>query len=74
MAGNGGDPFNTEKYREARSFFSTGARASDGAPYCTQCEWDHTAVNIGGTEIERYFRAADEAFFDRRSLRLLSGW
>jgi hypothetical protein len=31
-------------------------------------------VNIGGTEIRRYFRAADPAFFDRRSLRLLSAW
>jgi hypothetical protein len=31
-------------------------------------------VNIGGPEILRYFRAADSAFFDRRSLRLLSDW
>jgi hypothetical protein len=31
-------------------------------------------VNIGGPEIQRYFRAADAAFFDRRSQRLLSDW
>jgi len=28
----------------------------------------------GGPEIRRYFRSADAAFFDRRSLRLLSDW
>ncbi|MEX2262511.1 MAG: radical SAM protein [Bryobacteraceae bacterium] len=72
--GNGGDPFNSEKYRQARSFFSTGADVSGDAPYCTKCEWDHTTVNIGGPEIRRCFRAADAAFFDRRSLRLLSAW
>jgi hypothetical protein len=72
--GNGGDPYNSEKYRQARSSFSTAAPASNGAPYCTQCEWDHATVNIGGPEIRRYFRAADAGFFDRRSLRLLSGW
>jgi hypothetical protein len=31
-------------------------------------------VNIGSEEIRRYFRAADPAFFDRASLRLLSNW
>jgi MoaA/NifB/PqqE/SkfB family radical SAM enzyme len=72
--GNGGDPFNSEKYRQARSFFSAPAPPAAGAPYCTRCEWDQTTVNIGGPEIRRYFRAADAAFFDRRSLRLLSGW
>jgi MoaA/NifB/PqqE/SkfB family radical SAM enzyme len=69
----GGDPFNSERYRQARSFFSAAAPAGEGAPYCTRCEWDQTTVNIGGPEIRRYFRAADAAFFDRRSLRLLSG-
>jgi MoaA/NifB/PqqE/SkfB family radical SAM enzyme len=70
----GGDPFNSEKYRQARSYFSGAVSASDGSPYCTRCEWDHVTVNIGGPEIRRYFRAADPAFFDRRSLRLLSRW
>lgn len=72
--GNGSEPFNSEKYRQARSCFSAAAPAASGAPYCTECEWDHTTVNIGGPEIRRYFRAADAALFDRRSLRLLSGW
>lgn len=71
--GNGSDPFNSERYRQARSYFSTGTRSED-APYCTQCEWDQTTVNIGAPEIRRYFRAADSAFFDRQSLRLLSRW
>jgi hypothetical protein len=31
-------------------------------------------VNIGGQQIQRYFRAADAAFFDRRGLGLLSEW
>jgi hypothetical protein len=69
--GNGTDPFNAGKYREARAWFSAG---SPSTTHCTQCEWDHTAVNIGGPEILRYFRAADAAFFDRGSLRILSGW
>ncbi len=69
--GKNPDPFNAERYREARAWFSAG---SPSTTHCTQCEWDHTAVNIGGPEILRYFRAADAAFFDRASLRLLSGW
>jgi len=77
--GQAADPFNTKKYQEARAWFSAGSPALDeasasDATHCTRCEWDHTAVNIGGPEILRYFRAADAAFFDRGSLRLLSGW
>lgn len=70
----GGDPFNSEKYRQARSFFAGAASAPGDAPYCTRCEWDHFTVNIGGPEIRRYFRAADAALFDRRTVRLLSSW
>jgi MoaA/NifB/PqqE/SkfB family radical SAM enzyme len=69
--GNGSDPFNSEKYRQARLSFSAAAPTVDGASYCTRCEWDQTAVNIGDPEIRRYFRAADAAFFDRSSLRHL---
>jgi len=74
-----GDPFNTERYHAARAWFSAGAPTLDEssaarAPQCTKCEWDHTTVNIGAPEIRRYFRAADPAFFDRQSLRILSGW
>jgi MoaA/NifB/PqqE/SkfB family radical SAM enzyme len=72
--GNGADPFNSEMYRQARLSFSAPAPAIDGAPYCSQCDWDQTTVNIGDPEIRRYFRAADAAFFDRRSLDLLTGW
>jgi MoaA/NifB/PqqE/SkfB family radical SAM enzyme len=68
------NPFNSEKYRHARSSFATDVPGFDGAPYCTQCEWDQSTVNIGGPEIRRYFRAADASFFDRRSLNLLSRW
>lgn len=70
----GSDPFNSEKYRQARSWFSGDIQPAGDAPYCTQCDWDQTTVNIGSQEIRRYFRAADAAFFDRRSLDLLSGW
>jgi hypothetical protein len=69
-----GDPFNSQKYRDARMFFSTGAVPSDKAPYCAQCDWDQTEVVIGGPEIRRYFRAVDPVYFDHRSLKLLSGW
>ena len=72
--GHGNDPFNSERYRQARAWFAGEAAPSDGAPHCTQCEWDQETVNIGASEIRRYFRAADAAFFDRRSLRLLSRW
>ncbi|HET9321692.1 MAG TPA: radical SAM/SPASM domain-containing protein [Bryobacteraceae bacterium] len=71
---NGTDPFNSEKYRQARAWFSGDTPPSDDAPHCTKCEWDQTTVNIGSPEIRRYFRAADAAFFDRRSLDILSGW
>jgi len=74
LDGNGGDPFNSEKYRQARAWFSGSAPASLDAPYCTRCEWDQETVNIGAPEIRRYFRAADAAFFDNRSLRILSDW
>jgi hypothetical protein len=77
--GQSADPFNSARYREARSWFAAGSPALDdataaGATHCTRCEWDHTTVNIGGPEILRYFRAAGAAFFDRRSLRILSNW
>lgn len=72
--GGGGDPFNSEMYRMARSSFSAGASTAGGAPYCSRCEWDQETVNIGDPEIRRYFRAADPAFFDRRSLRFLTDW
>ena len=70
-----GDHFNAEKYAQARTFFRNGdTPASAGDPYCKQCEWDHTTVNVGSPEILRYFRAADSALFDRRTLRLLADW
>jgi hypothetical protein len=71
---SGADPFNSEKYRQARSFFTGAAPASGDAPYCAECEWDQTTVDIGGPEIQCYFRAADAEFFDRRSLGMLSEW
>jgi pyruvate-formate lyase-activating enzyme len=66
------DPFNSERYREARSGFAGIPIESASPPYCQKCDWDHTTVNIGPPEIRRYFRAADPAYFDRRSLRLLA--
>jgi MoaA/NifB/PqqE/SkfB family radical SAM enzyme len=72
--GNGSDPFNSEKYRQARGFFTGDRGPATDALQCAQCDWDQTTVNIGGPEIRRYFRAADAAFFDRRSLSLLADW
>jgi MoaA/NifB/PqqE/SkfB family radical SAM enzyme len=69
-----GDPFNSEKHRQARAWFSSKAPASAADPHCVRCEWDQTTVNIGGPEIRRYLRAADAGFFDRTSLRILSDW
>jgi MoaA/NifB/PqqE/SkfB family radical SAM enzyme len=74
LEANGGEVFNSPKYREARAWFSSGKVSSDNPPFCTKCEWDHTAVNVGGREIRTYFRAASASFFDRRSRRLLSDW
>jgi len=68
------DVFNSQRYLQARAWFSDGVTPSDDPPHCTRCDWDHTIVNIGSREIGRYFRAANPAFFDRRSLRLLSDW
>jgi hypothetical protein len=53
-------------------FFSSGAPGS--GLYCERCEWDQTAVSTGSLQIRQYFRAMDAAFFDRKSLRILSGW
>jgi MoaA/NifB/PqqE/SkfB family radical SAM enzyme len=72
--GNGSDPFDSEKYREARGWFSGKIPGAADAPHCTRCEWDHTTVNIGGADIRNYFQSASGAFFDRRSLNMLSGW
>jgi len=77
--GNGTDPFNSEKYRQARAWFSgevlpPAFPTSNDAPHCTQCEWDHTAVNVGSANIRHYFQSASGAFFDRQSLGILSGW
>jgi len=74
IAAGGLDAYNSQKHVEARSWFSSPGAVSDSSPYCVKCEWDQDVVNIGSAEIRRYFRAADAAFFDRRSLRLLSDW
>jgi MoaA/NifB/PqqE/SkfB family radical SAM enzyme len=68
----GHDVFNAEKYQQARAHFAGHPVTSNNPPFCTKCDWDHTQVNIGPAEIRSYFRAANPAFFDRRSLRLLS--
>ena len=72
--GDGADVFNSERYLQARSFFAGATPPPDSAPHCVNCDWDHTVVNIGSQEIRRHFRAADPAFFNRRSVRLLSDW
>jgi MoaA/NifB/PqqE/SkfB family radical SAM enzyme len=64
------DPFNSEKYQEARRFF-TGKSPGDNV-HCSTCEWDQEQVNIGGEEIRRYFRAVDSGIFDRPARELLS--
>lgn len=64
------DPFNSEKYQEARRFFS-GKSAGENV-HCSNCEWDQEQVNIGGEEIRRYFRAVDSGIFDRPARELLS--
>ncbi len=68
------DPFNSVHYEKARRHFAGGEIGSATPPFCAQCEWDHTRVNIGGEEIRQYFSAASWAVFDRWSLDLLSGW
>ena len=72
--GNGADVFNSERYVQARSFFAGTMPPSNDVPHCVNCDWDHTVVNIGRQEIRRHFRAADPAFFNRRTVRLLSDW
>ncbi|MDX2152483.1 MAG: radical SAM protein [Bryobacteraceae bacterium] len=67
--GSGADAWNSERYRQARGFFS-GHGAGD--VHCSRCDWDQTTVNIGPEEIRRYFRAAAPGLFDRRSLGLLA--
>ena len=68
------DPFNSEKYHQARAWFTGGHSPSPGSPHCTRCDWDQTKVNFGGLEIQRYFQDADPFFFDRHSRKTLSGW
>ncbi len=67
-------PFNSEEHRQARSILSGAPAPSERAPYCVNCEWDKTTVNIGGSEIRHYFRAADAGLFPRATLGLLSEW
>ncbi len=75
LAANPGQAYNSERYLRARSWFRGPTDAiPDDAPHCARCEWDQDTVNIGDSEILRYFRAADPLFFDRRSLRSLTRW
>jgi MoaA/NifB/PqqE/SkfB family radical SAM enzyme len=69
-----GDPFNSAKYRMARSYFAQDRMAEAGDPFCAQCEWVNAPVNIGDQHIRTFFRSADAQFFDHRSLELLSEW
>lgn len=72
--GRGADPFNSEKYRQARSWFAGEALPTTRPPHCARCEWNQTNVNIGARDIRSYFWSADRVFFDFQSLRILSGW
>lgn len=64
------DPFNSEKYQEARRFFN-GSSAGDNV-HCSNCSWDQEQVNIGGEEVRRYFRAVHPGIFDKSTRELLS--
>jgi MoaA/NifB/PqqE/SkfB family radical SAM enzyme len=66
--------FNSEKYRKARRLFTGKTADRESLPYCSQCEWDHGTVSFGRSEIYSYWRAADGAFFDRRTSQLLADW
>ncbi|MCZ2155650.1 MAG: radical SAM protein [Bryobacterales bacterium] len=81
--GSDANPFNSENHQRGRSLFAApGVRASKPtaspllklAHPCATCEWDQTKVNIGSSEIERYFRQVDPVLFDLRARRLLSDW
>lgn len=64
------DPFNSERYQEARRFFS--GRSGGENVHCSKCEWDQEQVNIDGEEVRRYFRAIDSGIFDKATRELLS--
>jgi MoaA/NifB/PqqE/SkfB family radical SAM enzyme len=66
------DPFNCSRHRQARAYFAGQRSIEHEALQCHDCEWDQIAVNVGGPEIRRYFRAADPWFFDRKSIELLA--
>ncbi len=72
LDGHSNDLFNSVRYRQARAFLAGGSSAPGEQPHCSECECDQVAVNIGGPEVRRYFRAADPWFFDRRSVDLLA--
>jgi MoaA/NifB/PqqE/SkfB family radical SAM enzyme len=72
--GGGNDPFNSEKYRQARTWFAGRSLPEANAPHCVRCEWEQTKVYVGRDEVQSYFKIADKNFFDRRSRRILSEW
>lgn len=71
---NAEDLFNTGLYQAAQSFFAKEVETSGDAPHCTRGQWNQERVNIGSEEIWRHFHSADAAFFDTRSLEMLTSW
>jgi MoaA/NifB/PqqE/SkfB family radical SAM enzyme len=80
--GAGADPFNSPKHRLARLFFADAeeyrrerdARGLDREPYCVNCEWNKTTVNIDRVQIRQYLRAGGGDRFNAASLEMLCDW
>jgi MoaA/NifB/PqqE/SkfB family radical SAM enzyme len=83
------DHYNSEKYRQARSYFADpeGYRREAAAQhrqtdlYCVNCEWNQTNVNFGNKQLQGYLGRAgagraglSRTSFDPASLDLLCDW
>jgi hypothetical protein len=80
--GSGPDPYNSPKYRLARSWFANPqVRGSwresghaDREPHCARCEWQKSTPNTDVPQVRQFLAASAGDLFDEASLDLLLSW
>lgn len=72
---SGTNPYNSPKYRLARSFFAN-PQTSHAAqqPHCVRCEWQKSTPNTDVPQVRQFLAASAGDLFDGASLDLLLSW
>ncbi len=73
---DGGDSFNSAKYRLARTWFADPgayrAEAGDLSPHCARCEWNQDTAHTDREQVEQYLRTIPNDILGAEARGLLS--